>query len=133
VWCQSRRGVRVVAVLMKPANEDVLVSRPVSKAVGNVKNKWSGAAGVMLRIGGWPYRAAVGEMSARACTQPTHRHMPGENVGMIQARRSWGEADAQTLHKHNPTEATTTVTAGRTTQMGHRVGLHRPVYLNGER
>jgi putative SOS response-associated peptidase YedK len=26
------------AVLMKPANEDVLVSRPVSKAVGNVKN-----------------------------------------------------------------------------------------------
>ena len=24
--------------LMKPANEDVLVSRPVSKAVGNVKN-----------------------------------------------------------------------------------------------
>jgi hypothetical protein len=23
---------------MKPANEDVLVSRPVSKAVGNVKN-----------------------------------------------------------------------------------------------
>ena len=26
------------AALMKPANEDVLVSRPVSKAVGNVKN-----------------------------------------------------------------------------------------------
>jgi putative SOS response-associated peptidase YedK len=24
--------------LMKPANEDVLVSRPVNKAVGNVKN-----------------------------------------------------------------------------------------------
>lgn len=24
--------------LMKPANEDVLTSRPVSKAVGNVKN-----------------------------------------------------------------------------------------------
>jgi len=27
-----------VAALMKPANEDGLVSRPVSKAVGNVKN-----------------------------------------------------------------------------------------------
>jgi len=27
-----------VVGLMKPANEDVLVSRPVSKAVGNVKN-----------------------------------------------------------------------------------------------
>ena len=27
-----------VAALMKPANEDVLVSRPVSRAVGNVKN-----------------------------------------------------------------------------------------------
>jgi putative SOS response-associated peptidase YedK len=26
------------AALMKPANEDLLVSRPVSKAVGNVKN-----------------------------------------------------------------------------------------------
>jgi putative SOS response-associated peptidase YedK len=26
------------AALMKPANEDVLVSRPVNKAVGNVKN-----------------------------------------------------------------------------------------------
>ena len=26
------------AALMKPANDDVLVSRPVSKAVGNVKN-----------------------------------------------------------------------------------------------
>jgi putative SOS response-associated peptidase YedK len=26
------------ASLMKPANEDALVSRPVSKAVGNVKN-----------------------------------------------------------------------------------------------
>jgi putative SOS response-associated peptidase YedK len=26
------------AALMKPANEDALVSRPVSKAVGNVKN-----------------------------------------------------------------------------------------------
>jgi putative SOS response-associated peptidase YedK len=26
------------AALMKPANEDVLISRPVSKAVGNVKN-----------------------------------------------------------------------------------------------
>jgi putative SOS response-associated peptidase YedK len=26
------------AVLMKPANEDVLLSRPVSKAAGNVKN-----------------------------------------------------------------------------------------------
>ena len=26
------------AALMKPANEDVLVSRPVSKAAGNVKN-----------------------------------------------------------------------------------------------
>jgi putative SOS response-associated peptidase YedK len=26
------------ATLMKPANEDVLVSRPVSEAVGNVKN-----------------------------------------------------------------------------------------------
>jgi hypothetical protein len=25
---------------MKRANEDVLVSRPVSKAVGNVKNNW---------------------------------------------------------------------------------------------
>jgi len=28
----------VAAALMKPANEDVLMSRPVSKAVGNVKN-----------------------------------------------------------------------------------------------
>ena len=28
----------VAAALMKPANEDALVSRPVSKAVGNVKN-----------------------------------------------------------------------------------------------
>ena len=26
------------AALMKPPNEDVLVSRPVNKAVGNVKN-----------------------------------------------------------------------------------------------
>jgi putative SOS response-associated peptidase YedK len=26
------------AALMRPANEDALVSRPVSKAVGNVKN-----------------------------------------------------------------------------------------------
>jgi putative SOS response-associated peptidase YedK len=26
------------AALMKPANEDVLISRPVSKAVGNVRN-----------------------------------------------------------------------------------------------
>jgi putative SOS response-associated peptidase YedK len=26
------------AALMKPANENALVSRPVSKAVGNVKN-----------------------------------------------------------------------------------------------
>jgi putative SOS response-associated peptidase YedK len=26
------------AALMKPANEDVLISRPVNKAVGNVKN-----------------------------------------------------------------------------------------------
>ena len=26
------------AAVMKPANEDVLVSRPVNKAVGNVKN-----------------------------------------------------------------------------------------------
>jgi putative SOS response-associated peptidase YedK len=26
------------AALMKPANEDVLLSRPVNKAVGNVKN-----------------------------------------------------------------------------------------------
>ena len=26
------------ASLLKPANEEVLVSRPVSKAVGNVKN-----------------------------------------------------------------------------------------------
>ncbi|HSE73501.1 MAG TPA: SOS response-associated peptidase family protein [Dongiaceae bacterium] len=28
------------AALMKPANEDVLLSRPVNKAVGNVKNNW---------------------------------------------------------------------------------------------
>ena len=29
------------AALMKPAREDALVSRPVSKAVGNVKNNTS--------------------------------------------------------------------------------------------
>jgi len=27
-------------VLMKPASENALISRPVSKAVGNVKNNW---------------------------------------------------------------------------------------------
>jgi len=33
-----RRDAEAAAALMKPANEDVLVSRPVSTAVGNVKN-----------------------------------------------------------------------------------------------
>ena len=35
-WLQADR--EAAAVLMKPANEDVLVSRPVNKAVGNLKN-----------------------------------------------------------------------------------------------
>jgi hypothetical protein len=30
--------LNIAAALMKPANEDVLTERPVSKAVGNVKN-----------------------------------------------------------------------------------------------
>ena len=37
------------AALMKPANEDVLVSRPVSKAVGNVKNNGPELLTLILR------------------------------------------------------------------------------------
>jgi putative SOS response-associated peptidase YedK len=38
-WEAWLRGdLDAAASLMKPANEDVLVGRPVSKAVGNVKN-----------------------------------------------------------------------------------------------
>ena len=36
--CRLRAAPNEAAALMKPANEDVLVSRPVNKAVGNVKN-----------------------------------------------------------------------------------------------
>jgi putative SOS response-associated peptidase YedK len=39
VWDLWLKGdPEAAAALMKPANENVLVSRPVSKAVGNVKN-----------------------------------------------------------------------------------------------
>jgi putative SOS response-associated peptidase YedK len=38
-WDQwLNEGPDAAAALMKPANENALVSRPVSKAVGNVKN-----------------------------------------------------------------------------------------------
>jgi hypothetical protein len=33
-----KRDLDAAAALMKPTNEDVLISRPVNKAVGNVKN-----------------------------------------------------------------------------------------------
>ena len=36
IWLKG--DPEAAGALMKPANEDVLVSRPVSKAVGNVKN-----------------------------------------------------------------------------------------------
>ena len=36
LWMKGESAA--AATLMKPANEDALVSRPVSKAVGNVKN-----------------------------------------------------------------------------------------------
>lgn len=38
LWTKGE--TEAAAALMKPANEDVLVSRTVSKAVGNVKNNF---------------------------------------------------------------------------------------------